>query len=62
MLQKGYTAVAEFHYLHHRPDGAPYADRSEMSARLLNAASEAGIAITLLPVLYCRGGFNNESV
>jgi len=62
MLQKGYTAVAEFHYLHHRPDGAPYADRSEMSARLLNAASEAGIAITLLPVLYCRGGFNNEPV
>jgi len=62
MLQKGYTSVAEFHYLHHQPNGSPYADRSEMSARLLDAASEAGIAVTLLPVLYCRGGFNNEPV
>jgi len=62
MLQKGYTSVAEFHYLHHQPDGSPYFDRSEMSARLLGAASEAGIAITLLPVLYCRGGFRDEPV
>jgi len=62
MLQKGYTSVAEFHYLHHQPDGTPYADHCEMSARLLDAASEVGIAITLLPVLYCRGGFRNEPV
>ena len=62
MLQKGYTSVAEFHYLHHQPDGTPYADLSEMSAQLLEAASEAGIAITLLPVLYCRGGFKDEPV
>ena len=62
MLLKGYTSVAEFHYLHHQPDGTPYADLSEMSAQLLEAGSEAGIAITLLPVLYCRGGFKDEPV
>ena len=62
MLQSGYTSVAEFHYLHHQPNGSPYRDCSELSARLLEAASEVGIAITLLPVLYCRGGFNNEPV
>src|SRR5699024_3608141 len=26
MLAAGYTAVGEFHYLHHRPGGAPYPD------------------------------------
>ena len=62
MLQNGYTTVAEFHYLHHDPAGNPYADPAEMSARLLEAASEAGIAITLLPVLYCRGGFSGQAV
>ena len=62
MLQSGYTSVAEFHYLHHQPNGNPYPDCSELSATLLEAASEVGIAITLLPVLYCRGGFNNEPV
>ena len=62
MLLKGYTSVAEFHYLHHQPDGTPYSNRSEMSERLFDAASEAGIAITLLPTLYCRGGFENEPI
>ncbi len=62
MLQSGYTAVAEFHYLHHDPAGNRYADPAELSARLLEAASEAGIAITLLPVLYCRGGFKGQAV
>ena len=33
MLKAGYTAVGEFHYLHHEPDGAPYADPAEMSQR-----------------------------
>jgi formimidoylglutamate deiminase len=27
MLKAGYTSVCEFHYLHHAPGGAPYADR-----------------------------------
>ena len=57
MLRAGYTHVAEFHYLHHAPDGYPYADPAELSRRCIAAAAEAGIGLTLLPVLYCAGGF-----
>ncbi|MEZ5911427.1 MAG: formimidoylglutamate deiminase [Paracoccaceae bacterium] len=56
MAEAGYAAVAEFHYLHHRPGGAPYADRAEMSARVAGAAAETGLGLTLLPVLYQQGG------
>jgi formimidoylglutamate deiminase len=58
MLKAGYTAVGEFHYLHNDHDGTPYADPAEMSARLIYAAAEAGIALTVLPVLYMRAGFD----
>ncbi|WP_374651900.1 formimidoylglutamate deiminase [Dongia sp.] len=61
MLKGGYTAVAEFHYLHHGPDGKPYADPAEMSRRVLHAAERAGIGITLLPVLYAHGGFGGKT-
>ena len=27
MLEAGFAAVAEFHYLHHAPDGSPYEPR-----------------------------------
>lgn len=57
MLEAGYTSVCEFHYLHHGTDGAPYADDAELSMALLRAAQTAGIAITLLPVLYQTSGF-----
>jgi formiminoglutamate deiminase len=57
MLESGFTRVGEFHYLHHQPDGAPYADPAEMGARLAAAAAETGIGLTLLPVLYQDGGF-----
>ena len=57
MLQAGYTAVGEFHYLHHQPDGSPYDTVSEMSNRIIAAARETGIAITHLPVLYACNGF-----
>ncbi|MDE2625793.1 MAG: formimidoylglutamate deiminase [Burkholderiales bacterium] len=57
MLQAGYTAVCEFHYLHHDPQGRPYADPAEMALRLLAAARQAGIGITLLPVLYQHACF-----
>ena len=57
MLEAGYTSVCEFHYLHHRADGTPYADDAELSRALLRAAQTAGIAITLLPVLYQTSGF-----
>jgi formimidoylglutamate deiminase len=56
-LLHGYTAVAEFHYLHNAPDGAPYSNPAELSERILAAAAEAGIGLTLLPVLYRHGGF-----
>ncbi len=57
MLKAGYTALGEFHYLHHAPDGRPYADPAEMSERVIAAARAAGIGITHLPVLYAHGGF-----
>jgi formimidoylglutamate deiminase len=57
MLAAGYTAVCEFHYLHHDPAGRPYAEVAQMSLRLAAAAQRAGIGLTLLPVLYRHGGF-----
>ncbi len=57
MLKAGYTGVAEFHYLHHRRDGRPYADRAAMSEAVIAAAEETGIAITLLPALFQASGF-----
>jgi formimidoylglutamate deiminase len=57
MLKAGFSAVGEFQYLHHRPNGQPYDNPAEMSLRCLAAAEEAGIAITMLPSLYRYGGF-----
>lgn len=62
MLTNGYTSCAEFHYLHHQPDGRPYAQQSEMSQRVFAAAQKAGMALTLLPVFYCVSGFGQDSV
>ncbi|MFM1965780.1 MAG: hypothetical protein RL134_1505 [Actinomycetota bacterium] len=56
MLLAGYTAVGEFHYLHHAPGGAAYADPNQMSAALGAAAQEAGIRLVLLDTLYLAGG------
>ena len=60
MLEAGYTSVCEFHYLHHAPDGQPYAPATAMSDALLRAAHDTGIRITLLPVLYMAGGFDGR--
>jgi formimidoylglutamate deiminase len=57
MLEAGFTTVAEFHYLHHQPDGTPYDNVAEMSERIVAAAETAGIGLTLLPVLYRQSGF-----
>jgi len=57
LLQGGYTQVCEFHYVHHAEDGRPYTDPLAMSRALAEAAAEAGIGLTLLPVLYQRAGF-----
>ena len=55
MLAAGYTAVGEFHYVHHRPDGSPYADHA-MELALADAAEETGIRLTLLDTCYLTGG------
>lgn len=60
MLEAGYTSVCEFHYLHHDADGRPYATPTAMSEALIAAADDAGIRLTLLPVLYQRGGFDGR--
>jgi formimidoylglutamate deiminase len=60
MLKGGYTAVAEFHYLHHRPGGAPYGNLAEMAERIAAAAEAAGIGLTLLPAFYAHGGFGGQ--
>ncbi|HEY7996052.1 MAG TPA: hypothetical protein VIE14_04260, partial [Steroidobacteraceae bacterium] len=57
MLEAGFAAVAEFHYLHHAPDGSPYASRAEMAGRIVAAARSAGIGLTLLPVFYAHATF-----
>lgn len=62
MLEAGYTSVCEFHYLHHGPDGQPYADAAAMSHALIDAAQAAGIRLTLLPVLYMTGGFDGRAL
>ena len=62
MLEAGYAAVAEFHYLHHQPGGAPYASLAEMSERIAAAAAVTGIGLTLLPVLYQQGGCDGRAL
>jgi formiminoglutamate deiminase len=57
MALAGVTVVGEFHYLHHEQDGKPYDDPNAMGHAVLQAASEAGIRITLIDACYLRGGF-----
>ncbi|HEY6538568.1 MAG TPA: formimidoylglutamate deiminase [Candidatus Dormibacteraeota bacterium] len=59
MVLAGITAVGEFHYLHHRPGGRPYA-RPEMEEALVAAAGEAGLRLTLLDTCYLQGGLGGE--
>ncbi|MCB9655803.1 MAG: formimidoylglutamate deiminase [Deltaproteobacteria bacterium] len=61
MLEAGMTSVGEFHYLHHSPNEAPHARASELSLRIMRASHRAGIALTHLPVLYMRGGFDRPA-
>ncbi len=56
MVLSGYTAVGEFHYLHHQAGGRPYADPNEMGRALLAAAADAGLRITLLDTCYLASG------
>ena len=54
----GYTAVGEFHYVHHQPDGTPYAEPNELALAVIEAARAVGLRITLLLAAYARGGAN----
>ena len=60
MAMAGLAAVGEFHYLHHQPDGTPYANPNAMGEALLAAATDAGIRITLLDALYLHGGLSAD--
>lgn len=55
MVAAGWTAVGEFHYVHHRPDGAPYDDPNAIGLALAEAAREVGIRLTLLDTCYLTG-------
>jgi formimidoylglutamate deiminase len=57
MAAAGYGAVGEFHYVHHQPDGTPYAEPNAMAIALAEAAAAAGLEITLLPAAYHRAGW-----
>ena len=59
-LEAGYTAVGEFHYLHHAPGGAPWPDPQAASEVLFRAARQTGIRLTLLWTVYAQGGFGQE--
>jgi formimidoylglutamate deiminase len=61
MLERGYTRVGEFHYLHHDHDGTPYADLAEMARRIARAAEVSGIGLTLLPSFYAHGSFGGAA-
>lgn len=61
MAAAGYTAVGEFHYVHHRPDGASYEEPNAMAIALAEAAVAAGLTIVLLPAAYHRGGFGRAA-
>jgi len=60
MLKAGYTSVCEFHYVHHAADGARHANPAELAQCVVDAASETGIGMTMLPALYQYGGFDAQ--
>ncbi|MEM8932015.1 MAG: formimidoylglutamate deiminase [Acidobacteriota bacterium] len=61
MAKAGFTAVGEFQYLHHAPDGRPYDGLAEMTLRCHQAAREVGLGFTALPVLYAHGDFGGRA-
>lgn len=57
MLAAGYTAVAEFHYLH-RLAGGPASPTAAIEA-IAAAAESSGIRLIFVPILYERAGFDS---
>ncbi|MGI9508441.1 MAG: formimidoylglutamate deiminase, partial [Geminicoccaceae bacterium] len=62
ILEAGFSRSVEFHYLHHDPCGGAYDNLAEMSERIVAAAAESGIGLTLLPVLYQQGGCDGRAL
>jgi formimidoylglutamate deiminase len=58
MLASGITAVGEFHYLHHAPDGTFHDDPNLLAGEVLQAAHDVGLRIALLKTAYARSGWN----
>ena len=59
-LTLGYTSVCEFHYLHRDSTGQFYGNMTETAQHVMAGAQEAGIGITMLPVLYNYADFNQQ--
>jgi formimidoylglutamate deiminase len=60
MALSGITAVGEFHYLHHAPDGNEYEDPNLIAKEVVGAANDVGLRIALLRVAYARSGYQTE--
>src|SRR5689334_25127211 len=61
MALSGITAVGEFHYIHHAPDGSPYSDPNLLEREVIRAARDVGIRIALLRVAYARAGYQRQA-
>lgn len=61
MALTGITAVGEFHYIHHSPDGSHYSDPNLLAREGIRAARDVGIRIALLRVAYARAGYEREA-
>src|ERR1041384_5077356 len=61
MALSGITAVGEFHYIHHAPDGSAYEDPNLLEREVIRGARDVGIRIALLRVAYARAGFETEA-
>jgi len=61
MALAGITAVGEFHYIHHAPDGSSYTDPNLLEREVIRAARDVGLRIALLRVAYARAGFQTEA-
>jgi len=60
MALGGITAVGEFHYLHHAPDGKAYDDPNLLAKEVVRASGDVGLRIALLRVAYARSGYQAE--
>lgn len=62
MLEAGFAAVAEFHYVHHAADGCHYQPPEHMAQGILAAAADSGIGLCLLPVLYTQADADGSAL